>query len=150
MSKEYDALYTLLEGLMKNPTEQVKLSTIIPKEIIKDAKRGRPPGSKTKHPKNIRCAACNKRYPNTKLRDAHEASNLSCKKFFALEAKPPIVERSIFKIISDTMDAALHESGNVCRFCEVKFVNTRSFRVHYAHAKECNRMAYAEFKKLLE
>jgi hypothetical protein len=154
MSSEYDTLYSLLENLIRNPTNEIvqpiTISAIIPdikdkepsdilKPIVK-RKPGRPPGSKNKV--KTRCQACFKTFYMNKF-DKHVKRTIVCRKFYELTDKPPIIKKPIHELIIDTLDTVTCIE-NRCRFCEIVI---QDMKEHMAISYVCNRLAYAEFKK---
>ena len=144
MSSEYDTLYSLLEDLIKkNKTTDapITISAIIPEIEAMPKKRGRPHGSKTK---KTRCLACMEKFHIDTL-GLHQDTSIACKKFNALEEKPPIVAYPIHQLIITALDNAT-TVGTTCRFCETVIIDIKQ---HMTESQVCNRMAYAEFKKTI-
>ena len=142
MSSEYDTLYSLLEDLIKkNKTTDapITISAIIPEIEAMPKKRGRPHGSKTK---KVRCLACMEKFHIDTI-GLHQNTSIACKKFNALEDKPPIVAYPIHQLIINTLEEVTINEDRCC-FCESVIIDMKQ---HMTESQVCNRMAYAEFKK---
>ena len=145
MSSEYDTLYSFLENLIVNKStteEPIVLSAIIPdhaETIVK--KRGRPHGSKTK---KMRCTACMEKFHIDTL-IIHQQTSVACKKFLALDKKPPIVAYPIHQLIINALEEVTTDHDRCC-FCESVIVDMKA---HMTESQVCNRMAYVEFKKII-
>lgn len=151
MSSEYDKLYSLLENLIitnhpETEAEPVSLSLEISEEnpITKRKGPGRPPGSR--NIEKLQCTACLQKFhpKKSKQYEIHCTTSIPCRKFIALEEKPPILKAPIHQLIIDTLEKAT-STGIACRFCE-QTIN--DMKEHMIQSQVCNRMAYQEFKKL--
>ena len=150
MSSEYDKLYSLLENLIiihhpETKAEPVSLSVVLPEDPAANKRKpGRPPGSR--NIEKLQCAACLQKFHPKKLKqyEIHCTTSVPCRKFIALEEKPPILKAPIHQLIIDTLEKAT-STGIACRFCE-QTIN--DMKEHMLQSQVCNRMAYQEFKKL--
>ena len=150
MSSEYDKLYSLLTNLIitnhpETATEPVSLSLEITEGTTEKKRgRGRPPGSR--NIEKLQCAACLQKFhpKKSKQYETHCTTSVPCRKFNALEEKPPILKAPIHQLIIDTLEKAT-STGIACRFCE-QTIN--DMKEHMLQSQVCNRMAYQEFKKL--
>jgi len=144
---EYDTLYSFLETLIKKkPDSDVQneivqplhISAIVPDTIL-HRKRGRPPGSKNK--KKQTCQACFQQIP-TKQFMRHCTASPACKTFYAMEIRPPILEKPIHQLIIEALETAT-SVGDRCRFCNIPIDDMKQ---HMIQSQVCNRLAYAAFK----
>jgi len=142
MSSEYNKLYSFLEDLIKNKTDNETLVAVIPDEIEHaPKKRGRPPGSKTKM---IRCQGCMEKYHIDSI-DDHYDTSIACKKFTDMKEKPPIVAYPLHQLIITALEQSTIVD-HACRFCEIQI---EDIKLHLTQSQVCNRLAYATFKKTI-
>jgi hypothetical protein len=105
-----------------------------------------------KKPKNdLQCDACCKTFCNSSSFIRHKRLSEACKAWYALpeEKQPPLVTTPIHEMVNELLERAI--TGNqplTCKFCSTTFYNRGNHHKHYQSAQTCNRMAYAEFKRI--
>jgi len=106
-------------------------------------------------PKNpiheLQCNACCKTFCNSSSFIRHKRISEACKSWYALpeEQQPPLVTVPIHEMVNELLERAITgDAPLTCKFCSTTFYNRGNHHKHYQSAQTCNRMAYAEFKRI--
>ena len=105
-----------------------------------------------KQPKNdLQCDACCKTFCNSSSFIRHKRLSEACKTWYSLpeDKQPPLITTPIHEMVNELLERAI--TGNqplTCKFCSTTFYNRGNHHKHYQSAQTCNRMAYAEFKRI--
>ena len=100
----------------------------------------------------IKCTACMKTFTVEASLKRHYEHSPVCVKWIELPGKTeiPQLERGLHLIIDDLLKKSIGVGEELeCRFCKTKFINRGNQHKHFNAATVCNRLAYLEFKKLL-
>lgn len=111
-----------------------------------------PPPAKSKPIHTLRCEACCKSFSTKSSYVRHQQTSEICKTWCALpeELQHPAVEIPIHEMVSEVLERAITgDKPLTCKFCSTTFYNRGNHHKHYQSAKTCNRMAYAEFKRII-
>ena len=103
-------------------------------------------------PKNIlQCEACCKTFCNSSSFIRHKRISEACKTWYALpeDQQPPLISIPIHEMVGQLLERAITgDKPLTCKFCSTTFYNRGNHHKHYQSAQTCNRMAYAEFKRI--
>jgi hypothetical protein len=108
-----------------------------------------PPPKKPQH--DLQCEACCKTFCNSSSFIRHKRLSEACNTWYSLpeEQQPPLLTTPIHEMVNELLERAI--TGNqplTCKFCSTTFYNRGNHHKHYQSAQTCNRMAYAEFKRI--
>jgi hypothetical protein len=110
-----------------------------------------PPPKKVKPIHDLQCDACCKTFCNSSSFIRHKRISEACKSWYALpeEQQPPLVTTPIHEMVNEWLERAITgDKPLTCKFCSTTFYNRGNHHKHYQSAQTCNRMAYAEFKRI--
>ena len=99
----------------------------------------------------LQCDACCKTFCNSSSFIRHKRISEACKSWYALpeEQQPPLVTLPIHEMVNELLERAITGTKPLtCKFCSTTFYNRGNHHKHYQSAQTCNRMAYAEFKRI--
>lgn len=102
--------------------------------------------------RTLRCEACCKSFSTKSSYVRHQQASEICKTWCALpeEQQHPAVEIPIHEMVNEMLERAITgDKALTCKFCSTTFYNRGNHHKHYQSAKTCNRMAYAEFKRII-
>jgi hypothetical protein len=108
-----------------------------------------PPPKKQQN--DLQCEACCKTFCNSSSFIRHKRLSEACKKWYALpeEQQPPLATMPIHEMVNELLERAITGVNPLtCKFCSTTFYNRGNHHKHYQSAQTCNRMAYAEFKRI--
>jgi hypothetical protein len=111
-----------------------------------------PPPKKPKPKHDLQCEACCKTFCNSSSFIRHKRVSEACKTWYSLpeEKQPPLVSIPIHEMVNEWLERAITgEQPLTCKFCSTTFYNRGNHHKHYQSAQTCNRMAYAEFKRIV-
>ena len=111
-----------------------------------------PPKPKPKPKNDLQCEACGKTFCNSSSIIRHKRISAACKTWYALpeEKQPPMVTTAIHEMVNEWLERAITgDKPLTCKFCSTSFYNRGNHHKHYQSAQTCNRMAYAEFKRIV-
>jgi len=135
---EFDEIYAQIVRMIAIKT-QIEPHVLLPPKKIK--------------PKNdLQCDACCKTFCNSSSFIRHKRISEACKKWYALpeEQQPPLVTMPIHEMVNEWLERAITgDQPLTCKFCSTSFYNRGNHHKHYQSAQTCNRMAYAEFKRIV-
>jgi len=135
---EFDEIYAQIVRMIAIKT-QIEPHVLLPPKKIK--------------PKNdLQCDACCKTFCNSSSIIRHKRLSEACKKWYALpeEEQPPLVTMPIHEMVNEWLERAITgDQPLTCKFCSTTFYNRGNHHKHYQSAQTCNRMAYAEFKRIV-
>ena len=99
----------------------------------------------------LQCAACCKIFSTKGCYNRHQHTSSICQSLLSLPAdqQHPVVEIPIHVKVNEYLEQAITGEPLQCRFCLARFFNRGNHHKHYQTALPCNRMAYAEFKRLV-
>lgn len=100
---------------------------------------------------NLQCQACLKTLCNLSSFIRHKRISEACKTWYALpeDQKPPLISMPIHEMVGELLERAITgDKPLTCKFCSTTFYNRGNHHKHYQSAHTCNRMAYAEFKRI--
>jgi hypothetical protein len=134
---EFDEIYAQIVRMIAMKT-QLEPRVLLP-----------PPKPK---PKNIlQCEACCKSFCNSSSFIRHKRISEACKAWYALpeDQQPPLISIPIHEMVGQLLERAITgDKPLTCKFCLTTFYNRGNHHKHYQSAQTCNRMAYAEFKRI--
>ena len=111
-----------------------------------------PPPQPALSPKNLlQCEACCKSFCNSSSFIRHKRISKACKIWYALpeDQQPPLLNVPIHEMVNELLERAITgDKPFTCKFCSITFYNRGNHHKHYQSAQTCNRMAYAEFKRI--
>ena len=110
-----------------------------------------PPPKKINQQNDLQCDACCKTFCNSSSFIRHKRLSEACKKWYALpeEQQPPLATMPIHEMVNELLERAITgDQPLTCKFCSTTFYNRGNHHKHYQSAQTCNRMAYAEFKRI--
>jgi hypothetical protein len=110
------------------------------------------PPPKPKPINELQCEACCKSFCTSITFLRHKRTSEACKAWYALpeEQQPPMVTTPIHEMVNIWLERAITgEQPLTCKFCSTTFYNRGNHHKHYQSAQTCNRMAYAEFKRIV-
>ena len=106
-----------------------------------------------KKPQNdLQCEACCKTFCNSSSFIRHKRISEACKAWYLLpeEKQPPLVTTPIHEMVNEWLERAITGAKPLtCKFCSTTFYNRGNHHKPYQSAQTCNRMAYAEFKRIV-
>jgi hypothetical protein len=111
-----------------------------------------PSPKKVKQQHDLQCEACCKTFCNSSSFIRHKRISEACKAWYALpeEKQPPLVSTPIHEMVNEWLERAITgDKPLTCKFCSTTFYNRGNHHKHYQSAQTCNRMAYAEFKRIV-
>jgi hypothetical protein len=99
----------------------------------------------------LQCSACCKIFSTKGCFTRHQQTSSICQSWLSLPAEQqhPVVETPIHVKVNEYLEQAITGEPLQCRFCLARFFNRGNHHKHYQTALPCNRMAYAEFKRLV-
>jgi hypothetical protein len=99
----------------------------------------------------LQCKACCKIFSTKGCFTRHQQTSSICQSWLSLPAEQqyPVVEIPIHVKVNEYLEQAITGEPLQCRFCLAKFINRGNHHKHYQTAIPCNRMAYAEFKRIV-
>jgi hypothetical protein len=104
----------------------------------------------------IKCGACSRTFTVENSLKRHYKRNPVCVKWIETADKSDRkntleLKKGLHLLIIDVLDKAIcGENHLTCMWCETKFTSTGNLNKHLNTSTVCNRMAYHEFKRLLE
>ena len=137
---EFDEIYAQIVRMIAMKT-QLEPRILLP-----------PPPNKPKPKNDLQCEACCKTFCTSSTFLRHKRTSEACKAWYALpeEQQPPIVTTPIHEMVNIWLERAITgEQPLTCKFCSTTFYNRGNHHKHYQSAQTCNRMAYAEFKRIV-
>lgn len=98
-----------------------------------------------------RCGACMKTFTTRSSMLRHQTRFTVCKEWIELPQKTDInkLTKGIHLIIDELLEKSIGNGELECKFCKAKFVTKGNHHKHFNSSTVCNRMAYQEFKKLV-
>jgi hypothetical protein len=109
------------------------------------------PPKKVKPQNDLQCDACCKTFCNSSSFIRHKRISEACKAWYSLpeDKQPPLVSTPIHEMVNELLERAITgDKPLMCKFCSTTFYNRGNHHKHYQSAQTCNRMAYAEFKRI--
>jgi hypothetical protein len=99
----------------------------------------------------LQCKACCKTFSTKGCFTRHQQTSSICQSWLSLPAEQqyPVVEIPIHVKVNEYLEQAITGEPLQCRFCLARFLNRGNHHKHYQTAIPCNRMAYAEFKRVV-
>ena len=100
---------------------------------------------------DLQCEACCKTFCNSSSFIRHKRLSEACNTWYALpeEQQPPLLTTPIHEMVNELLERAITgDQPLTCKFCSTTFYNRGNHHKHYQSAQTCNRMAYAEFKRI--
>ena len=107
---------------------------------------------KKKPVNTLQCEACCKTFCNSSSIIRHKRLSEACRKWYALpeEKQVPVVDTPIHEWVSELLERAITgDKPLTCKFCSISFYNRGNHHKHFQSALACNRMAHAEFKRIV-
>jgi hypothetical protein len=104
-----------------------------------------------KQQNDLQCEACCKTFCNSSSFIRHKRLSEACKAWYSLpeDKQPPLVTMPIHEMVNELLERAITGVNPLtCKFCSTTFYNRGNHHKHYQSAQTCNRMAYAEFKRI--
>lgn len=97
------------------------------------------------------CDACKKSFTTKSSLKRHHDRFPVCKDWIELPQKSDIeLTTGIHHIVDELLQKSISEDDSTtCKYCKTKFSNTGNHHKHYNTSTICNKMAFQEFKKLL-
>lgn len=134
---EFDEIYAQIVRIIAVKT-QLEPHVLLPPKKIK--------------PKNdLECEACCKSFCNSSSLIRHKRLSEACKTWYSLpeDKQPPLMTTPIHEMVNELLERAITgDKPLTCKFCSTTFYNRGNHHKHYQSAQTCNRMAYAEFKRI--
>lgn len=166
---EFDKLYAQLSSLSTRRKEEVPVVSVEPNEfdevyaqimrIITMKSQMQPVLVKQESVKPVKqkvkeilqCKACCKTFSTKSCFTRHQQMSSICQSWLSLPAEQqyPVVEIPIHVKVNEYLEQAITGEPLQCRFCLARFLNRGNHHKHYQTAIPCNRMAYAEFKRVV-
>lgn len=144
---EFDEVYAQIMRIitMKSqmqPQVPVKLVKQDPVKLVKQS---------PKMKEILQCKACCKTFSTKGCFTRHQQTSSICQSWLSLPAEQqyPVVEIPIHVKVNEYLEQAITGEPLQCRFCLARFLNRGNHHKHYQTAIPCNRMAYAEFKRVV-
>jgi uncharacterized Zn-finger protein len=103
----------------------------------------------------FKCSACQKQFVNKSSLKRHHTRFKVCKDWIDNPEKNNEIELNkiptgIHKYIYELMEKAISDNGELeCKFCNTKFATKGNHHKHFNTAALCNKLAFQEFKKLI-
>lgn len=99
----------------------------------------------------LQCKACCKTFSTKGCFTRHQQTSSICQSWLSLpvEQQYPVVETPIHVKVNEYLEQAITGEPLQCRFCLATFLNRGNHHKHYQTSLPCNRMAYAEFKRIV-
>ena len=138
-NREFDEIYAQIVRMIAMKT-QIEPHVLLP-----------PPKAKVKSKQDLQCEACCKIFCNSSSFIRHKRVSEACKAWYALpeDQQPPVVFTPIHEMVNQWLERAITgDKPLTCKFCYTTFYNRGNHHKHYQTAQTCNRMAYAEFKRI--
>ena len=144
-SDQFEEIYAQIVHIiaMKSQMQSVKLVKQDPVKPVKLVKQ--------KMKEILQCKACCKIFSTKGCFTRHQHTSSICQSLLSLPAdqQHPVVEIPIHVKVNEYLEQAITGEPLQCRFCLAKFLNRGNHHKHYQTALPCNRMAYAEFKRIV-
>jgi hypothetical protein len=138
---EFEEVYEQIMRIitMKSQMQPVKL---VKQEPVKQAPKVK---------EILQCKACCKTFSTKGCFTRHQQTSSICQSWLALpvDQQYPVVETPIHVKVNEYLEQAITGEPLQCRFCLARFLNRGNHHKHYQTALPCNRMAYAEFKRVV-
>lgn len=142
---QFEEIYAQIVHIiaMKSQMQSVKLVKQDPVKLVKPVKQ--------KMKEILQCKACCKIFSTKGCFTRHQQTSSICQSLLSLPAdqQHPVVEIPIHVKVNEYLEQAITGEPLQCRFCLAKFINRGNHHKHYQTAIPCNRMAYAEFKRIV-
>ena len=99
----------------------------------------------------LQCTACCKIFSTKGCYNRHQQTSSICQSWLSLpiEQQHPVMDTPIHAKVNEYLEQAITGEPLQCRFCLIRFTNRGNHHKHYQTALTCNRMAYAEFKRIV-
>jgi hypothetical protein len=133
-------IITMKSQMQPIPVKLVKQDPVKPVKLVKQ-----------KMKEILQCKACCKIFSTKGCFTRHQQTSSICQSLLSLPAdqQHPVVEIPIHVKVNEYLEQAITGEPLQCRFCLAKFLNRGNHHKHYQTALPCNRMAYAEFKRIV-
>jgi hypothetical protein len=102
-------------------------------------------------PEEHRCGGCDKTFATKSSLKRHLIRYQVCRDWIELPQKTETnLTTGIHHIVDNLLEKSIGENGNFeCKFCKTKFITKGNHHKHFNTASVCNRLAFLEFKKML-
>jgi hypothetical protein len=133
-------IITMKSQMQPVPVKLVKQESVKPVKLVKQ-----------KMKEILQCKACCKIFSTKGCFTRHQQTSSICQSWLSLPAEQqhPVVEIPIHVKVNEYLEQAITGEPLQCRFCLARFLNRGNHHKHYQTALPCNRMAYAEFKRIV-
>ena len=144
---EFDEVYAQIMRIITMKSQMQP----IPVKPVKLVKQDSVKLVKQKVKEILQCNACCKIFSTKGCFTRHQQTSSICQSWLSLPAEQqyPVVEIPIHVKVNEYLEQAITGEPLQCRFCLATFLNRGNHHKHYQTAIPCNRMAYAEFKRIV-
>ena len=145
----------VLKGLQGKKLTKKKLFDFLAdinlEELLSKSQKPIEPIKKELPPEEHKCAACTKTFATKSSLKRHLERYTVCKNWIELPQKTETkLTTGLHHIIDDMLEKSIGENGEPeCKFCKTKFITKGNHHKHFNTSTVCNRLAFLEFKQLI-
>ena len=139
--KLFDILFELnLENLEQKKVTPIELINDKKEDIIVNITK-----------QQFKCNACMKNFANKSSLKRHQDRFKVCRDWIEVPQKSDTtLTMGIHKIVDELLELAIGDNGETeCKFCKTKFITKGNHHKHFNTSTVCNRLAFQEFKKII-